>query len=475
MVLSAVCLRAGAVQKIMRVWYHSVFRTHDPTISAMLQSLLAVGIETVAVDSVDVTGPGLVFFDSVTPQVCDSVRALTGGDRRVLGISTGGAALPGDQAWRLLMAGASDALRWNDPPAAARAIAARLERWAEVDRIMFSPAVQGQLVGHSAGWMTTLRTAVEVGCFTDAPVLITGESGTGKELVARLIHSLDPRPAKRDLVVQDCSTIVAQLSGSEFFGHERGAFTGAVAPRDGSFALADGGTLFLDEVGELSLEMQMQLLRVVQEHTYKRVGGNNWKHTEFRLICATNRDLEADVAAGRFRVDLYYRIAGVRCRLPPLRERADDIPDLVEHFLKKMPANGVDDAVMRWLVNREYRGNIRELRLMLTRMLYRHAGSGPLTIGDVPEDERKALPDVTSSCWEDPGFVSAISRAVSAGMRLKEIGHAAEDVAERIALIQTNGNIHQAAVRLGVTDRALQLRRAARRDRLVALRSAASN
>ena len=461
---------------MMRVWYQGVFATDERACEAILQSLRQAGIETDALDSDDVTGPGLLIFDHVSAQVCDALRAVTaGGDRRVLAVSTTGAALAGDQSWRLLMAGASDALAWNDPATSAHAVAARLERWAEVDRIMLSPAVQDQLVGHSPCWLATLRQAVEVGCFTEAPVLITGESGTGKELVARLIHSLDRRHAKRQLVVLDCSTIVAQLSGSEFFGHERGAFTGAIAPRDGAFALADGGTLFLDEVGELSLEMQMQLLRVVQEHTYKRVGGNNWKSTRFRLICATNRDLDVEVEAGRFRADLYYRIAGVRCHLPPLRDRGADIPELIAHFLKAAPggcaATGVDEPVMRWLINRQYRGNVRELQLVLTRMLYRHAGSGPVTVGDVPEEERQAAPDV-SAAWDDAGFVSAISRAVSAGVRLKEIGHAAEDAAERIALVQANGNIHQAAARLGVTDRALQLRRAARRDRLVALRSA---
>jgi len=461
---------------MMRVWYHSVLASDDRASDAILRSLLEAGVQTTAIDSQDVAGPGLIIFDRVTAHVCDSVRAVTaGGDRRVLALSTSGAALAGDQSWRLLQAGASDALSWSDPVPSARVVAARLERWIEVDRILLSPAVQDQLVGHSPCWIATLRQAVEVACFTDAPVLITGESGTGKELVARLIHSLDRRPAKRQLVVLDCSTIVAQLSGSEFFGHERGAFTGAVAPRDGAFALADGGTLFLDEVGELSLEMQMQLLRVVQEHTYKRVGGNNWKSTRFRLICATNRDLDAEVEAGRFRADLYFRIAGVRCHLPPLRDRGPDIPELIEHFLRAAPggcaAAGVDEPVMRWLINRQYRGNIRELRLVLTRMLYRHTGPGPVSVGDVPEEERQAAPDV-STAWDDAGFVSAISRAVSAGVRLKEIGHAAEDVAERIALLQANGNIHQAAAQLGVTDRALQLRRAARRDRLVALRSA---
>src|SRR5262249_40812748 len=149
---------------------------------------------------------------------------------------------------------------------------------------------------------------------------LLGESGTGKEVVARLIHLLDSRPNKRDLVVLDCASIVPELSGSEFFGHERGAFTGALTERNGAFALANDGTLLLDEIGDLPLPLQVQLLRVIQEHTYKRVGGNKWCKTEFRLICATNRDLFDLIGRGAFRADLYYRIAGYICKLPPLRE-----------------------------------------------------------------------------------------------------------------------------------------------------------
>src|SRR4029077_5747912 len=144
-------------------------------------------------------------------------------------------------------------------------------------------------------------------------------------IVARLIHLLDARPNKRDLVVLDCSTVVPELSGSEFFGHERGAFTGALTERHGAFALANGGTLFLDEIGELPLPLQAQLLRVVQEHSYKRIGGNKWHRTDFRLVCATNRDLLGLVCGGEFRADLYYRIASFVCKLPALRERAEDI------------------------------------------------------------------------------------------------------------------------------------------------------
>src|SRR4029450_8247587 len=160
--------------------------------------------------------------------------------------------------------------------------------------------------------------------FSQVSVLIVGESGTGKELIARLIHDLDQRRDKGDFVVVDCTTIVPELSGSELFGHERGAFTGAVGTREGAFALADGGTLFLDEVGELPLPLQGQLLRVVQARMYKRVGGNHWHRTEFRLVCATNRDLAREVERDAFRSDFYYRIANWPCRLPPLGERRGD-------------------------------------------------------------------------------------------------------------------------------------------------------
>jgi transcriptional regulator with GAF, ATPase, and Fis domain len=452
------------------VWCH--VRTDDNAAEthAIITALRAAGIEITSADSRQVTeGPGILLFDRAGDAVCDVVHGLSeGGRERLVAIATRRSALPADQGWRLIRAGASDAFPWTDPITTAKAVAARFDRWAEVDGIAASDAVQQQLVGRSPEWMRTVRQIVEAACFTDAPVLLSGESGTGKELAARLIHSLDRRPARREFVVLDCSTLVRELSGSEFFGHERGAFTGAVTPREGAFALADGGTLFLDEVGELPPELQMQLLRVAQEHTYKRVGGNSWKRADFRLVCATNRDLQAEVAAGRFRADLYYRIAGVCCRLPPLRERISDVPVLVQHFVEKLKGNqdvsGVDDLVLQWLAGREFRGNVRELRVVITRMLYRHAGPGPLSIGDIPEDER---PDAAGGIaeWRDGAFVNAIARAVTSGVGLKEIGRAAEEIAEQLAMEQENGNLHQAATRLGVTDRALQLRRAARRDR----------
>jgi transcriptional regulator with GAF, ATPase, and Fis domain len=366
----------------------------------------------------------------------------------------------------LLQSGAADVFAWDHSADPSLEIAARFERWQSLDRMMRSPVVTKNLAGQSLAWLRVLRRVVEVAHYTDASVLITGESGTGKELIARLIHTLDARPNKRDLVILDCTTIVPELSGSEFFGHERGAFTGAVAARDGGFALANDGTLFLDEVGELPLALQAELLRVVQERTYKRIGSNTWQRTEFRLVCATNRDLHQEEAQGRFRRDLYYRIAGWHCHLPPLGERPEDILPLARHFIEKLRPDDppvMDEAVIEYLLRREYPGNVRELKQLVTQMLQHHVGPGPITAGDIPEEEWPAA-DIKQGDWRGRHFEQVICRAISLGVGLKEIGRAAEEAAERIALEQEQGNLQRAAVRLGVTDRALQMRRAARRQ-----------
>ncbi len=330
-----------------------------------------------------------------------------------------------------------------------------------------SPLIRNSLVGESRVWKSVLRQVVETARFTDASVLIMGETGTGKELVARVIHTLDPRPTKRDLVILDCTTIVPELSGSEFFGHERGAFTGAVSPRDGAFALADGGTLFLDEVGELPLGLQAQLLRVVQERMYKRVGGNTWHHADFRLVCATNRDLLQAVARGTFRSDLYYRIASTTCKLPPLRERIEDIFRLLHHFTQQLRPDEaqpeLDELVREYLLKRTYPGNVRDLKQVVSRIMYRHVGSGPLTVGDIPEEERPSGESVGD--WSDVSLDRAIRRALAQGIGLKEISRTVTEIAIRTAVADEEGNLQRAARKLGVSDRALQLRRATRRVR----------
>jgi transcriptional regulator with GAF, ATPase, and Fis domain len=368
--------------------------------------------------------------------------------------------------WRLLEAGASDVFAWDHSGDPAVDIVARFRRWEAIDALARSSVVQETFVGQSQVWRRVVRHVVEVAHFTDASILITGESGTGKELAARLIHELDPRPDKGELVILDCTTVVPTLSGSEFFGHEKGAFTGAVAARDGAFGLADGGTLFLDEVGELPLGLQAELLRVIQEGMYKRVGSNAWRRTNFRLLCATNRDLLREESKGRFRKDLYYRIANWTCRLPSLSERTEDIPLLTRHFVKQFlpEANDItlDDTIAELLLQRDYPGNVRDLRQVVSRICSRHAGPGPITAGDVPPEERPSL-EREARDWRHDGFEHGIRRALGQGVQLPQIGKAAAETAIQLALAEEDGNLQRAARRLGITDRALQMRIAARR------------
>ncbi len=439
--------------------------------TTLIDALQTVGVSAQLRDPRHADGPGLVCFATPTDAVCDLVREVShSGVERVLAIATSRQALDNGSAWRVLQAGASDVFAWDAVDNPAAVIAARLRRWQAVDQLLQSPLVRHNVVGRSTAWITVLRQIVEVARYTDAPILITGETGTGKELVARLIHTLDLRPNKRDLIVLDCTTIVPELSGSEFFGHERGAFTGAVAARDGAFALADGGTLFLDEVGELPPTLQAQLLRVIQEHTYKRVGSNTWQHTDFRLVCATNHDLVSDEARVSFRRDLYYRIASWTCHLPPLRERASDISLLARHFAQQLAPDrsppDFDDAVQDYLSKRVYAGNIRDLKQLVSRLMYRHVGPGPITLGDIPEAERTLQGQATTDS-HDASFEQAVRHALDQGAGLKDIRAAAEDTAIRLALDDEHGNVPRAARKLGVTDRALQLRRASRRSQSI--------
>ena len=407
---------------------------------------------------------GVIFVGEFDEGLLELVMGLSQrGSKRVLTV-TGSGVLPNkSEAWRILRAGASDVLIWQNNGNAAQSIAARLNRWALVESLMTGPYVRNHLIGQSPAWKATVRQVVEIAHLSDASLLILGESGTGKELVAHLVHALDPRANKKELVLLDCGTLAPELVGSEFFGHERGAFTGAVNARDGAFAMADGGTLFLDEIGELPLPLQPQLLRVVQERTYKRVGGNVWNRTDFRLVCATNRELTASAERGDFRPDLYYRVANWICRLPPLRERKEDVLPLTHHFLKELrPADApyeIDEPVRQYLTSRDYPGNVRELKQLICRICYRHVGAGPITLGDIPEDERP-----TDGCWccdwRTPEFDRAIQSALMLGVGLKEISRTATESAIRIAMNEEEGNLQRAAKKLGVTDRALQLRRA---------------
>ena len=449
----------------MQIWTR--FRTSGDTLprDTVEQALASAGLITTS-EQGSGGRTGLLFFDGVSAELCDLLHEISrGGSDRVLAIGSSRAALDANSSWRLLAAGASDVFAWDHSIDPAAEIAARIRRWEVVDTLAGSSLVQENLVGSSPQWTRAVRHVVEVAHFTDAAVLITGESGTGKELVARLIHALDQRPNKRELVVLDCTTVVPTLSGSEFFGHEKGAFTGAVAARDGAFAMADGGTLFLDEIGDLPLPLQAELLRVVQEGLYKRVGSNAWRKTSFRLLCATNRNLVEEAAEGRFRKDLYYRIAAWTCHLPSLREHIEDIPMLAQHFLRKSGSDAqpppLDEAVTELLLTRDYPGNVRELRQMVARIGSRHEGPGPITVGDVPPEERPSN-DWRGSAWQDERFEEFIRLALARGITLRELSRAVGETAIRIAVAEA-GSLRGAARRLGVTDRALQLRKAAGR------------
>ena len=222
-----------------------------------------------------------------------------------------------------------------------------------------------EIIGSSAPLAAVLRRVSQVAP-TDATVLIQGETGTGKELIARAIHNLSPRK-DRVLVRVNCAALPATLIESELFGHEKGSFTGATERRIGKFELADGGTIFLDEVGELPLELQAKMLRVLQERELERIGGRQVIPVDVRVIAATNRDLEREVAEGRFRGDLFFRINAFPLSLPPLRERREDIPVLAIHFAEKFarefgkPFRSIREVDMADLAGRPWRGNIREL------------------------------------------------------------------------------------------------------------------
>jgi two-component system nitrogen regulation response regulator NtrX len=235
------------------------------------------------------------------------------------------------------------------------------------------------MIGLSRAMMRVFETIDKVAP-TDVTVLVRGESGTGKELVARAIHSRSPR-ANGPFVPVNCAAFSRELVESELFGHEKGAFTGAVARREGKFEAADGGTLFLDEIGDMSLETQAKLLRVIQEKRFERIGGNQSLVADVRIIAATNQNLEAMAADGRFREDLYYRIKVVEVRVPPLRERREDIASLAMHFLDEAckqfvtPHKTLTPEAMRACVENPWRGNVRSLKAAIEQAVILSSGA----------------------------------------------------------------------------------------------------
>jgi two-component system nitrogen regulation response regulator NtrX len=302
-----------------------------------------------------------------------------------------------------------------------------------------------EIVGESAAVERVLRQVDKVAP-TNATVLITGENGTGKELVAHAIHRRSPRREGRFLQM-NCAAIPEELIESELFGHERGAFTGATSRREGKFELADGGTLLLDEIGDMSPTVQAKVLRVLEEGYFSRVGGTQTLSADVRILAATNKDLEAAVRAGAFREDLFFRLNVVPIRVPPLRERAEDIPLLVKHFLalycerEDVPPVVVDPEVLERLAAHPWPGNVRELRNTLERMIILSDGVR-LTAGDVPFEgvARGAPSPPHAELLEAPTFDEFKDRSERAYLRhqLERNGWNVQQTAKALAMQRSN-------------------------------------
>ncbi len=309
------------------------------------------------------------------------------------------------------------------------------------------------VVGHSAALREVVAVARKVARHPST-VLVTGESGTGKELIARLVHSSSPRSAAAFVAV-NCAAIPEALLESELFGHTRGAFTGASQDRRGLFEEADGGTLFLDEIGELPLALQVKLLRVLQEGEIRRVGDNASRTIDVRLVAATSRDLEAEVAAGRFRADLYYRVNVVRLELPPLRERRDDIAELARHFAQAhaarlaMPAPAIAADAMRALLEYNWPGNVRELENVIERAL---------VLTDDARIDLPQLPPQVSRVSEPAGAVRSPNGTHAPTEHDLSVKRRTESLERDLiaqALERTAGNRTRAAQLLDLSHRAL--------------------
>jgi DNA-binding NtrC family response regulator len=317
------------------------------------------------------------------------------------------------------------------------------------------------LVGTSPSMRTIYDMVARV---ADSPstVLITGESGTGKELIARALHRGSSRRDK-PLIKVNCAAIPKDLVESELFGYQRGAFTGAVGDKPGRFELADGGTLFLDEIGEIPVEIQVKLLRALQESEFERVGGIKTLKVDVRLIAATNRDLKSLIAEGRFREDLYYRLAVVPIALPPLRDRREDIPLLVAHFIEKYDrrlgksVERIDDDALQLLVDYGWPGNIRELENLMERSVL---------FADGPSIRASSLPDSLRETGTPPPPIAAMGPlgaiAAPSGASMKEIVRQAQAELEKElisrALEETGGNVTRAAKRLQISRKSLQVK-----------------
>jgi DNA-binding NtrC family response regulator len=332
------------------------------------------------------------------------------------------------------------------------------------ERIELEGAQRGTLIGTSES-MRRVRSLIEKVAETDATVLVRGESGTGKELVAREIHERSTARRRGAFVAVNCAALPSELIESELFGHEKGAFTGATARRQGKFEQADGGTLFLDEIGDMSANVQAKLLRALEERRIERLGGGAQSiPVDVRIVSATHRPLEQEIERGNFRADLFYRLRVVTVEITPLRERREDIPALAESFIRlaagryKMPLRAIDPAAMRRLIEYDWPGNVRELRNAVERAMVLAEGD-KLTARDLPEEIRPGSPDKADA------DAPAQTPGESAGGNDLPVPFTADFRADRReferryitrCLEETGGNVTRAATILGMHRQSLQ-------------------
>src|ERR1700676_2238780 len=316
------------------------------------------------------------------------------------------------------------------------------------------------MVGGSLAMVRVYETIDKV-AQTDATVLVRGESGTGKELVAKAIHFRSPR-AKGPFVAVNCAAFSRELVESELFGHEKGSFTGAIARREGKFEAAEGGTLFLDEIGDMNLETQAKLLRVIQEKRFERIGGNQSLSANVRIIAATNQDLEAMAPEGRFREDLYYRIKAVEVRVPPLRERREDIAPLAMHFLDEAceqfgtPHKTLTPEAMRACVENPWRGNVRSLKAAIEQAVILSSGA-EITLRELFDGSGSEHTDAANHRDTVPMPPTGVTADVPQSGGEVKFREAKEKFIEQWerdffinALRATGGNISRAAERAGM-------------------------
>ena len=362
-----------------------------------------------------------------------------------------------DSAVEAIKLGAFDYITKPFEHAEIRSVVAKAARVQEANQGHVAPdgSARKSIIGDGSR-MEELFKVIDKVADTPSTVLITGESGTGKELVATALHQGSSRRDK-PLIKINCAAIPKDLMESELFGYERGAFTGAVSSKPGRFELADGGTLFLDEIGEVPLEMQVKLLRVLQESEFERVGGIKTTRVDVRLIAATNRDLEKETEAGRFRKDLFYRLNVVPIVLPPLRDRSGDVPRLVGHFIEKYnkrlnkKIEGISDEALTLLRAWPWPGNIRELENLMERVIL---------FADGPRIEAKDLPEGVRGGMQAAFTLPAGATPAPGETPLKDFLKQRQAEIEKSFIVQalakTDGNVTRAAKLLQISRKSLQ-------------------